>query len=86
VDTDGLLQDLSLPDGRTVRRLRGIPDFVTVRGGGYFFMPSRSALYYLADRTRRLAGAPPVQAGLTPPSATGRRKRSASPSRRGEPA
>ena len=86
VDTDGLLQDLSLPDGRTVRRLKGIPDFVTVRGGGYFFMPSRSALHYLADRTRRLAGAPPVQAGLTPPSATGRRKRSASPSPTGEPA
>lgn len=53
VDSDGKLQDLSLPDGRTVRRIRGIPDFVTVRGGGYFFMPSRSALYYLADRTRR---------------------------------
>lgn len=55
VDTDGRLQDLSLPDGRTVRRIRGIPDFVTVRGGGYFFMPSRSALYYLADRTRRFS-------------------------------
>ena len=55
VDSDGKLQDLSLPDGRTVRRLKGIPDFVTVRGGGYFFMPSRSALYYLADRARRRA-------------------------------
>jgi Dyp-type peroxidase family len=55
VDTDGQLQDLSLPDGRTVRRLKGIPDFVTVRGGGYFFMPSRSALYYLVDRARRIA-------------------------------
>lgn len=74
VDSDGLHQDLSLPDGRTVRRLRGIPDFVTVRGGGYFFMPSRSALYYLADQSRRMAG------GLTPPPAPGRRKRSASPS------
>jgi cytochrome P450/deferrochelatase/peroxidase EfeB len=80
VDSDGRLQDLSLPDGRTVRRIRGIPDFVTVRGGGYFFMPSRSALYYLADRTRRLAR--PVSR----PSATGTRQRSASPSRRGEPA
>ena len=80
VDTDGKLQDLSLPDGRTVRRLKGIPDFVTVRGGGYFFMPSRSALYFLADRARRTAG------GVTPPSAPGRRKRSASPSPTGEPA
>lgn len=56
VDTDGGLQDLSLPDGRTVRRIRGIPDFVTVRGGGYFFLPSRAALHYLADRARRRAG------------------------------
>lgn len=54
VDSDGQAQALSLPDGRTVRRLKGIPDFVTVRGGGYFFMPSRSALYYLADRAQRL--------------------------------
>ena len=60
VDNDGLLQDLSLPDGRTVRRLKGIPDFVTVRGGGYFFMPSRSALYYLADRARRIAPPQPT--------------------------
>ena len=60
VDTDGQLQDLSLPDGRTVRRLKGIPDFVTVRGGGYFFMPSRSALYYLVDRARRIAPPQPT--------------------------
>jgi Dyp-type peroxidase family len=53
IDSDGKGQSLSLPDGRTVRRLKGIPDFVTVRGGGYFFMPSRSALHYLADRNRR---------------------------------
>ena len=80
VDTDGLAQDLSLPDGRTVRRLKGIPDFVTVRGGGYFFMPSRSALHYLADRSRRLAGR------VSRPSAPANRKRSASPSPTGEPA
>ena len=60
VDTDGQLQDLSLPDGRTVRRLKGIPDFVTVRGGGYFFMPSRSALCYLVDRARRIAPPQPT--------------------------
>ncbi|HEX2726554.1 MAG TPA: hypothetical protein VHN20_12110, partial [Beijerinckiaceae bacterium] len=33
--------------GRT--RLHGLPDFVTVRGGAYFFMPGLSALRYLAD-------------------------------------
>ena len=64
IDSDGMQQDLSLPDGRTVRRLKGIPDFVTVRGGGYFFMPSRSALHYLADRARRIS--PP----LPPPQPT----------------
>jgi Dyp-type peroxidase family len=79
-DSDGLHQELSLPDGRTVRRLKGIPDFVTVRGGGYFFMPSRSALYYLADRSGRLAR--PVSR----PSAKGIQQRSVSPSPTGEPA
>jgi deferrochelatase/peroxidase EfeB len=81
VDSDGQLQDLSLPDGRTVRRIRGIPDFVTVRGGGYFFMPSRSALHYLADRARRRAGL-----AVSRPSAPGTRTRSASPSPTAEPA
>ena len=30
------------------RRLHGIPRFVTVRGGGYFFLPSLSALRFLS--------------------------------------
>lgn len=30
--------------------LKGMPSFVTTKGGGYFFMPSRSALRYLASR------------------------------------
>jgi Dyp-type peroxidase family len=30
-------------------RLKGIPRFVTTRGGGYFFMPSMTALDYLAE-------------------------------------
>lgn len=30
--------------------LNNIPDFVTTRGGGYFFMPSRSAMRYLISR------------------------------------
>ena len=76
-DNDGQLQDLSLPDGRTVRRLKRIPDFVTVRGGGYFFMPSRSALHFLADRARRAAD------GINPPPGPGPLTRSASPSPRG---
>lgn len=31
------------------RRITGIPSFVTVRGGGYFFLPGRRALRYLAS-------------------------------------
>jgi Dyp-type peroxidase family len=30
-------------------RLHDMESFVTVRGGGYFFLPSRSAIQYLAD-------------------------------------
>src|ERR1051325_1706327 len=41
----------SLCRGDGVRhRLRGLPQFVTVRGGGYFFLPGLRALKYLASR------------------------------------
>jgi len=30
-------------------RIEGLPDFVTVRGGGYFFMPGRKSLRWLAS-------------------------------------
>ena len=44
------------PDGTTFtqparpvrRRFLGVPEFVTVRAGGYFFLPGRQALRYLA--------------------------------------
>ena len=35
-------------DGTLRRRLSGLPQFVTVRGGAYFFLPSLRALRYLA--------------------------------------
>jgi deferrochelatase/peroxidase EfeB len=39
----------SIPrDGKAARRLNGMPQFITVRGGGYFFMPSLRALRYIA--------------------------------------
>jgi Dyp-type peroxidase family len=31
------------------QRVRGLPTFVTVRGGGYFFLPSLRALRYIAE-------------------------------------
>jgi hypothetical protein len=29
--------------------VHGLPDFVSVRGGAYFFLPGKSALRYLAQ-------------------------------------
>jgi hypothetical protein len=33
-------------DGSVRRRVSGLPQFVTVRGGAYFFLPSLRALRY----------------------------------------
>jgi hypothetical protein len=35
-------------DGTLRRRVSGLPQFVTVRGGAYFFLPSLRALRYFA--------------------------------------
>lgn len=40
----------SIPFWEKVTVLKDIPQFVTTKGGGYFFMPSRSALRYLMSR------------------------------------
>ena len=40
----------SIPSWEKVTVLHGVPQFVTTKGGGYFFMPSRSALRYLISR------------------------------------
>lgn len=42
----------TLPGNPTARRIRGLPRFVTTRGGGYFFLPSLTALDWLADPER----------------------------------
>ena len=39
---------LTIPTAEGPLLLSGIQDFVTVRGGGYFFLPSRRAIRYLA--------------------------------------
>jgi len=36
-------------DGGLRRRLSGLPQFVTVRGGGYFFLPGLRALRYFTE-------------------------------------
>jgi deferrochelatase/peroxidase EfeB len=41
--------NFTMPGDATLRRrISGLPQFVTVRGGGYFFLPSLRALRYLA--------------------------------------
>lgn len=40
----------TIPSWEKVTVLKGIPQFTTTRGGGYFFMPSRSALRFLISR------------------------------------
>ena len=40
-------------DGALRRRITGLPQFVTVRGGAYFFLPSLRALRYIAGAGER---------------------------------
>lgn len=39
----------TIPEAPLRRRLRGLPQFVTTRGGGYFFMPGLRALRFLVE-------------------------------------
>jgi deferrochelatase/peroxidase EfeB len=39
---------LTVPTPKGPLRLKGLKDFVTVRGSGYFFLPGRRALHFLA--------------------------------------
>jgi len=40
---------LTIPTANGPLQLKGMPDLVKVTGGGYFFLPSRRALLYLAE-------------------------------------
>jgi hypothetical protein len=42
--------DLSLRNGGTIR-IRGLPRFVTTRGGAYTFLPSLTAIRYMSELT-----------------------------------
>jgi deferrochelatase/peroxidase EfeB len=49
VGDDPVTGSFSIPrEGMMARRLRGVPQFITVRGGAYFFMPGLRALRYIA--------------------------------------
>ena len=59
---DGVGRSFSMPGSLPIgTRLRNLPQFTTVRGGGYFFLPSLSALRFMAgsemrDESARRAG------------------------------
>ena len=49
-----LVNTFSLPQETGARtRIMDVPQFITVRGGAYFFLPSLSALRYLAIISRK---------------------------------
>jgi len=49
VGDDPVTGNFSIPrEAKMARRFTGVPQFVTVRGGAYFFMPGLRALRYLA--------------------------------------
>jgi hypothetical protein len=41
-------QDITIPTPSGPLCLKGLKDFVTVRGSGYFFLPGRTAIRFLA--------------------------------------
>jgi hypothetical protein len=48
--------------------MKGLKSFVTVKGGGYFFMPSRSAMRFLGQLAAKPALAiPAATTGQAPP-------------------
>jgi len=53
-ELDGMkdLPQMTIQQDPVRLRVHGIPRFVTMRGGGYFFLPSISALYFLAGTTK----------------------------------
>ena len=61
VDDGG--QRFSIPDVPARRRVSGIPRFVTVRGGAYFFVPGLRALEWLATRRPRFASGTSIPTG-----------------------
>ena len=53
---------MTIPTGNGPVVLRGLREFVTVIGSGYFFMPGLACLRFLAARAEALRGTQPAQA------------------------
>ncbi|HSU49390.1 MAG TPA: Dyp-type peroxidase [Segetibacter sp.] len=43
------VSDFTIPQRPVTRQIKEIPSFITVKGGGYFFMPSLSAIKFLME-------------------------------------
>ncbi|WP_054311847.1 cytochrome P450 [Mesorhizobium sp. 1M-11] len=52
IDLNGSAGRFTIPRWEGGVELTNLPSFVTTRGGGYFFMPSRAALQYLQSRLK----------------------------------
>lgn len=48
-NADGLTNTFSIPTAAGPIKIRNLQSFVTVKGGGYFFLPSRSALRFFSE-------------------------------------
>lgn len=48
-NSDDTPRDMTIQQQPIRQKLRGLPNFVTVRAGGYFFLPSICALHFLVD-------------------------------------
>lgn len=61
---DGADRSFSIPGCLPVgTRVRNLPQFTTVRGGGYFFLPGLSALKFMAEPPHAVAGKAGPSAG-----------------------
>ncbi len=58
----------SIPTAVGPVRIEGLQNFVETKGGGYFFMPSRSALSWLSEAALYQAPAPDAGQPHTPPT------------------
>jgi deferrochelatase/peroxidase EfeB len=67
VKQPGTSTRFTIPTSAGSLSLPAAESFVTVHGGGYFFLPGRSALMFLADFVKRLAAdRKPGDAEVTP--------------------
>ena len=45
-------RQMTIPQPPVRKKLTSLPNFVSIKGGGYFFLPSKSAVYFLAGEKK----------------------------------